>query len=498
MPRFFLWVTAAALLAPVPQDSDLKQALALEKAVQKVIQDADPSIACVLVSRSDLYARFGQGPARDNPGRLGAFDPEALKAHPLFGQLSTADKKLVLARLDLADPSQVPEASGSGLVIDERGLVLTPYHLVQGAAKIYVCLGPNQAGYADVYAADPRSDLAVLRLVQPNLSLRPAKLGDGGKVERGQFVVGLAAQLAPGFRRAKASAAWGIVSNLRQRLPGALADEERGKTIHHYGSLLQTDARVNLGTTGGVLFDLRGEAVALVNTLTAITGPDTGHFAIPIDQGLQRVIDVLRKGQEVEYGFLGVSFEPAGDKADGVVLRTVTEGSPADLAGLKAGHVILAVNDQPVLHNDDLLRLLATQLAGAKVRLEVRNPGMAARQKIDVTLAKYVVAGTVIATEPGSRPFFRGLRVDYTSLLAQQPNFTSGPIPRGVLVTEVQADSPAAKADLKVGFIVTHVNDRIVTSPAAFYDIVLQHKGPVELTLHPAEAGQAPPKVTLP
>ena len=67
-----------------------------------------------------------------------------------------------------------------------------------------------------------------------------------------------------------------------------------------------------------------------------------------------------------------------------------------------------------------------------------------------------------------------------------------------MLVTEVQADSPAAKADLKVGFIVTHVNDRIVTSPAAFYDIVLQHKGPVELTLHPAEAGQAPPKVTLP
>src|SRR5439155_9023769 len=99
-------------------------------------------------------------------------------------------------------------------------------------------------------------------------------------------------------------------------------------------------------TTGGVLFDLHGAAVGLVNALSAVTAPETGIFAIPLDAGLQRVLDVLKKGEEVEYGFLGVSFEPPGDKADGVVLRTVTEGSPADLAGLKAGHGILAVNGQ--------------------------------------------------------------------------------------------------------------------------------------------------------
>src|SRR5438105_3098830 len=147
MPRLLCWIYAVTVLtstivpfATAQQESDLKQALALEKTIQKVIQEAEPAIACVLVSRSELYARFGQGPAKDNPGRLGAFDPEALKAHPLFGQLSNADKKLVLAKLDLADANLTPESAGSGLVIEERGLVLTPYHLVHGVAKIYVCL----------------------------------------------------------------------------------------------------------------------------------------------------------------------------------------------------------------------------------------------------------------------------------------------------------------------------------------------------------------------
>jgi S1-C subfamily serine protease len=200
----------------------------------------------------------------------------------------------------------------------------------------------------------------------------------------------------------------------------------------------------------------------------------------------------------VEYGFLGVSFEPASGKVEGVVLKSVTDGSPADQAGLKEGHAIVAIDGQPIRDNDDLLRALSTRLAGIKVRLEVKKPGMAARDKVDIILAKYLVAGKAIASQPGSRPMFRGLRVDYTSLIAQQPGFTTGVIPRGVLIGEVLADSPAAKADLKVGQVITRVNDRTVTAPAAFYDIVLSHKGPIELTLSSAETGQPAPKVILP
>jgi serine protease Do len=504
VPRcFLLIVTLLAFVTTVTaaqQDEDLQRALALEKTVQKIIARAEPAVACLVISRSDLYARFGQGPAADNAGKLGPFDAEVLKTHRLFAELSAADKKALVRKLDLAASGQVPEASASGIVIADKGQILTPYHAVYGATKIFVRLPEGQGSYADVFAADPRSDLAVLRLLRPKLALKSVQLGDGGKVERGQFVVGLANAFAPGFPDAKPSAAWGMIANVRQRLPLIPDGDAKGKSIHHYGTLLQTDARLNLGTSGGVLFNLQGEAIALTSTVAGGTpGPDVaGTFAIPFDDGLRRIIGVLQKGEEVEYGFLGVSFEPHSDKTEGVVLKSVTDGSPADLGGLKEGHAIMAVDGQPVRDNDELLRALSTRLAGTKVRLDVKKPGVAARDTVEIILAKYLVTGKVIASERGSRPFFRGLRVDYTSLIAQQPGFTAGVIPRGVLVSEVMPDTVAARAALKPGQVVTHVNDRPVTTPAAFYDAVLSQRGPVELTLQASETGQPAPKVTLP
>jgi serine protease Do len=493
-------MAVSALLAFAgAQDSDLKQALALEKRVQKVIAEAEPSIACILVSRSELYARFGQGSASDPPGRLGVFDAGALRKQPLFTDLSDEDQKRVLKKLDLADANHVPESAGSGIIVDEAGLVLTPYHVVQGATKIFVCWPGGKGSYADIHAGDPRSDLAVLRLLRPKLKLKAIACGDGGKLERGHFVIGLAHPFVPGLRNAMPSAAWGLIANLRQRIPPESGDEFRTKTIHQYRTLVQTDARMNLGTSGGVLLNLQGEAVALTTTLAGVVGPDGGgSLAVPLDAGLQRIINVLKKGEEVEYGFLGVGFERAAAKVEGVALASVTAGSPAEQAGLKTNHVILDIDGQPVNDTDDLLRGLSTQLAGSKIRLEVRKPGSAGREKVDVVLARYLVPGKVIASHRGARPLVRGLRVDFTSLIVQQPGFTGSGIPRGVLVSEVVPGTAAAKADLKPGLIIAQVNGRAVTTPAAFYEFALNHKGPLELTLLPPESGQPAPKVSLP
>ncbi|HYV36227.1 MAG TPA: trypsin-like peptidase domain-containing protein [Gemmataceae bacterium] len=483
---------------PGGQDGEQKQALALEKTVQKVIEDNDASIACVLVSRSDLYGRFGQGPHADYPGKLGAFDGETLYKNTLFTELSPAERQKLLKKLDLAESTSAAQSSGSGLVVDGSGLVLTPYHVVHGAAKIYVTLAGGKGAYADIYAADPRSDLAVLRLLGPKMQLRAVKFGDGGKVERGQFVIGMARPQTSDIRIVKASASWGIIANLGQRLPSGEQSEARLKTIHQYGTLLLTDARVNLGTSGGVLLNLKGEAVALTTTLAGITGPDaSGSLAIPLDPPLQHIIEILKKGEEVEYGFLGVSLKPSGKKKT-VVLESVTKGSPADQAGLEENHIILAVEGRPVYDNDELLRALAMQMAGAKVRLEVGKTGSTNLTKVEVVLAKLLVSGKLIATSPGTRPYFRGLRVDHTSLLVQQPGTAASEIPRGVLIGDVQPDSAAAKADLKPGAVITHVNDRAVATPAAFYEVVVNHKGPVQLTLQAPDIGQPAPKVTLP
>jgi serine protease Do len=484
--------------SPAAQDKALPSALALQEVMQKAIAEAEPSIACILVSRSDAYQRFSQGPSHEYPGKLGGFDLQLFERHPLISGLGEKERTRLRRRLDLADPRHVPESFGSGVVLDDKGLVLTNYHVVQGAVKIFVRLPDHQGSYADIHAADPRSDLAVLRLLNTKLALKAVRLGEGDKARRGQFVLSIANPFAAGFRDGKPSASWGIVSNVRRRAPGPAREEERARTLHHYGTLIQTDARLNLGCSGGALIDLKGNLIGLTSATAAIAGGETpGGFAMPIDPGMRRIIEVLKRGEEVEYGFLGVGVDERAERTEGVVLEHVTPGSPADLAGLRPRHVILRVNGTPVHESDDLFLALGTQLAGSTVRLEVRKPGGAAPEKVEVALAKFYVPGKRLAAGLGARPFFRGLRVDYTSLLVQQPRAVVQRIPAGVLVSEVLAGTPAAASQLRPGEVITHVNGRPVTTPAAFYREVRGQAGPLELTLTPSDPGRPAPKVTL-
>src|SRR5207248_9895782 len=120
--------------------------------------------------------------------------------------------------LDLSLPDTVPESFGSGVVIDAAGLILTNAHVVRDATKVYVRLPGNRGSWADVHALDPRSDLAVLKLIDDKVpDLQPIKFGDGDKVEVGDFVVSLANPYAAGFRDGNPSASWGMVSNLKRR-----------------------------------------------------------------------------------------------------------------------------------------------------------------------------------------------------------------------------------------------------------------------------------------
>ena len=134
--------------------------------------------------------------------------------------------------------------------------------------------------------------------------------------------------------------------------------------------------RLQVGCSGGALLDLHGKLIGLTSSLAGLHGGDTpGGFAIPIDAGMKRIIEVLKSGREVEYGFLGVGFEPAQERGDGVVLGSVAEGSPADRKGLKAKDVILAIEGIPVHDGDDLFLALGTQLADTPVKLKVLGQG---------------------------------------------------------------------------------------------------------------------------
>ncbi len=178
----------------------LEQAAALDKVIQDVVAASEPAIACILVSRNNVYRRL-PGQAAELTGKLGDFDLQPF----LYEDKSTEERERLRRKYDLADPAYVPEAFGSGVVVDAQGLILTNYHVIRDATKIYVHMPGDKAGYADIHAADPRSDLAVLRLRVRNddaklLPLKPIVLGNASSSVRGQSVLILSNPFAAGFR----------------------------------------------------------------------------------------------------------------------------------------------------------------------------------------------------------------------------------------------------------------------------------------------------------
>jgi len=428
----------------------LKEALALQEVVQDAIAVAEPSVACIVVYHGSQER-------------------------------------------NLADPNYVPESFGSGVVIEQQGLILTNYHVVRDEpTQIYVRLPGGKGSYAKIHAADPRSDLAVLQL-RDKLELKPIKFGDTSRVRKGQFVICLSNPYAVGASDGSPSASQGIISNIRRRAPGNPKQEKeeaevpRGnqkKPLQRYTTLFQTDARLNLGCSGGALINLRGELIGLTTSLAALSGGETaGGFAVPMDAAIQRIVKVLKEGKQVEYGFLGVSLGAGAGRGDGVRLDDqfpVIRGSPAEKAGLKRGDTILKVNGMPVNYNDDLFLALGMLLAGSEARLEVRS-ALGGTRQVSATLAKYHVEGKIIASNLPAD--VRGIRVDYTSILAQTaPAFGPVMIRPGVYVKEVKPGSAADKVEIRVLDVITRVNGHSVSTPDEFYQRAKQ-PGPLELTL---------------
>ena len=149
-----LAIIALLLIVGIPAAACAQEDVldALQKRHAKIIQENESAIACILVSRSEAYQEFGQGPDKDQPGRLGAFNVKALEDHPRFKKLSEDKRPQWRKQLDFADPAFVPRSFGSGVVVDAKeGLVLTNYHVVQDATKVYVRLPGGKRSYADIH-----------------------------------------------------------------------------------------------------------------------------------------------------------------------------------------------------------------------------------------------------------------------------------------------------------------------------------------------------------
>lgn len=480
MARFVVALLLLGLATTVRAEDDaLKHALALEAAIQQAAERAESSVACVLVSRSEAYEKFNSPRDRVDvrAGRLGGFTPPP---DPGFGR-QNAEQDLI-KRLNLAAPEAVPDSYGSAVVIDEgQALLLTNLHVIRDATKVYVRLPGGHGSYANIHAYDERSDLAVLRLINPPPNLKALRMGDGDKLKKGQFVLAISNPFAVGFRDGSPSVTWGMLSNIRRRLPGEPNEgQQRRPRLHYYPVLLQTSIRLPPGASGGALLDLQGNWIGLTTSLAGVVGgEDLGGYAIPLDTRMKRIIDTLRRGEEVEYGFLGISQQAV--PRDGVGLWSPTPGGPAARAGMQHGDRIVSVDGVDVNDPDDLLFGISAALAGTRVRMiVVRNNR---RVELYPVLAKTSWPSNLPIVAANRPEPVHGLRVDYTSVLAISGTAQRS-IAAGVLVREVEENSPAARADLKPDKdIIVSVNGRMVNTPREFYDAARPANGTIDLVL---------------
>jgi len=443
-------------------------AQALERDLVETIASAEKSVVAIArVSRETPDEVLRLEPRPDPFGRSGG----------------------VLGEPSPTDPDFIPNEYATGVVVGREGLILTTYHVLAPQSDYYVTTSDRRVYQATIHAADPRSDLAVLAV--GGADLVPIALGDGGSLRKGQIVIALGNPHAIA-RDGQASAAMGIVANLARKAPPEPGDfSSAGKpTLHHLGTLIQTDVRLGTGTSGGALVDLSGRMVGLLTSLPATTGYErAAGYAIPVDATFRRVVGRLKQGREVEYGFLGV--QPANLTPEEVLsgLRGMRvervmpgPGSPAAAAGLRSGDVITTVGGRPVADADQLVLEVGRLPVDSVVPLTLLRNGR--RRALGVRLGKYPVRGTKIVT---NRPEpWRGLDVDYPTAVVDPQYRAHGEavyFEDGVLVTEVREASPAWQAGLRVGMSISHVEGRAVRTPGQFRTTIAGRSGPVTVRL---------------
>ena len=398
---------------------------------------------------------------------------------------------------DPTDPNFVPNEFGTGVVIDAAGLILTNYHVLgrieENDYYVWIQHRPFQVTKVmkadSVKAADPWTDLAVLQIDARDL--QPIKFGDASKLRKGQIVISLGNPYAIA-RDGEPSASWGIISNLSRKAtlnPSDLDAERNAKSIHHYGTLIQTDAKLNLGTSGGALLNLQGEMIGLTTSLAAMQQYESSAgFAIPVDDTFKRVVNALKKGDQPEFGFLGIAPSDIAARARrqgsfGVRIERVVDGSPAAFAKLLPGDFITEIDHQPVRDTSELMRDLGSRAVDSEVQLTVLRSDLRPLQ-IPVKLSKKPVLFDLPTYSQNQPQSWRGMQVEYTTAIRDFPLVSHLVDEKGcVVITSVERDSAAWQAGLRPRLFVSHVNGKRVSNPREFFTAVEKLNEAVTLQL---------------
>ena len=352
---------------------------------------------------------------------------------------------------DFNQPSErKATALGSGFIIDKKGIVVTNNHVIQGAEDIIISVNGSNEYKAKVLGTDPYMDLAVLE-IDSDEKFIPVSFGDSDKARVGDWVIAIGNPFGFG----------GTVTS------GIISSRNRDIGLTRYDDFIQTDASINQGNSGGPLFDLEGKVIGIN---TAIIAPGSSGsigigFAIPANPAA-KVVEQLIKFGETKRGWLGVRIQEVTkeiaeveklERAEGALVASVSENSPAAKAGIKAGDIILEFDAKKVDTMRTLPKLVAETKVGKKVILKIwRNQKLITKKVLLGRLESSIATKAENKTKPDKSKF---TKIENLKILVRDLNkddILKRGLPKnttGVVITEILEGSP---------LILVSVNDVIV------------------------------------
>jgi len=354
---------------------------------------------------------------------------------------------------------QKEQGLGSGVIVSPNGYILTNNHVVDHASTVTVIMHDKHEYKARVVGADPKTDIAVLKV--DSGSLDPITIGDSDKVQVGDYVLAVGNPFGVGK-----TVTMGIVS----------ATGRANLGIEDYEDFIQTDASINPGNSGGALVNDRGELIG-INTAILANGSEGNQgigFAVPVSVA-RNVMDQIIQNGKVTRAYLGVMAQevtPSIAKAfhetevRGALIGDVTPDSPAQKAGLEKGDIILDIDGKPVNNSAELRMHVSLMAPGTKVNVKVFRRGEA--KTLPLTLAE-MPSQTARNERPetGSEGALQGITVEnVTTGTARQLGLPA--TDAGVVVTNVDPSSKAADSGLKRGDVIQEVNREPVRNTSDF------------------------------
>ena len=427
-------------------------------------------------SQQARYASLNSSPAFDFTGVSAVSTPAVVHIKTTISSSSRGGAKQVNPfdffggpGFDFEMPQAGPrQATGSGVIIAEDGVIVTNNHVIEGANKIEVTLNDKRTYIADLIGSDKNTDLAVLQIAEKDLPF--VKLGNSDEAKVGQWVVAVGNPF-----NLNSTVTLGIISAVGRNID-LLRSKGNQYAIENF---IQTDAAINPGNSGGALINTAGELVGINTAIASQTGSYAGYgFAIPSNL-MKKIVGDIQKYGKVQRAILGVMIQDVTQELmeekdlkslKGVYIPEVVKGGAGAKAGIKAGDVILKIGDNTVNSSSRLQEVIGKYRPGDKVNVLVKRKG---EEKIlSATLLSQDGSKKLSkATAPAAEQF-EGLSLKNSTSDVRK----SLGLKHGVLVVDVEK-GPFKSAGITEGFVITHIANEPVYSTRGAMNILNQIKG---------------------